>query len=244
QKYYINFLRDMGVIDATDEDQTRWARGVRPRPLLQVWSSHKYMLNKTGQDFNFPLFRKIQTVGDVDIYRNDFFLDFGFTYDQVTPKSAIASMDYLKKDITILRSAIIDDEDSDLLSQFPAFPINSIPGNYTPDLVVNDINARRSALFQMTDFSEKAFAGTIQTDQRKLLCFTTPYDKGWSAKIDGQSAPIRKINIGFMGLVIEPGQHTIEMRYTPQYYWLSVLISILSLGLWGFLFWRSKNTTE
>jgi len=44
-----------------------------------------------------------------------------------------------------------------------------------------------------------------------------------------------------MGLVLEPGQHTIEMSYRPRFFGLSVLISLFSLGLWGFLFWRSTS---
>ena len=56
-------------------------------------------------------------------------------------------------------------------------------------------------------------SGTISLDQSKLLVLSIPYQKGWSAYVDGEKAELKNVNIMYMGLSLTPGEHTIELRF-------------------------------
>ena len=63
-------------------------------------------------------------------------------------------------------------------------------------------------------FTRNGFTGTIKTSSAKFLCFTLPYDAGWSCYVDGKKAVILKANIGFFGVELPEGEHKIEMVYS------------------------------
>ena len=56
----------------------------------------------------------------------------------------------------------------------------------------------------------------ITLSEPKLLCFSIPYNKGWTAYVDGEKAEIFPVNTMNLGIELEPGEHEIELRYrTP-----------------------------
>lgn len=58
--------------------------------------------------------------------------------------------------------------------------------------------------------------GSISLKKPKVLCFALPYDKGWSARVDGQPVGLLCGNRMFLALPLEAGDHQIELRYrTP-----------------------------
>lgn len=77
--------------------------------------------------------------------------------------------------------------------------------------------------------------GTINLEDKKLLFFSIPYDQGWSALVDGQEAKLERVNIGFMGLLLEPGEHTVELEYSPPYLFAGMTVSVTALFLFVFL---------
>jgi uncharacterized membrane protein YfhO len=94
---------------------------------------------------------------------------------------------------------------------------------------VEDIKKLRKNIFQIRKHSNDYIAGDIVLDKNKLLFLSIPYDKGWQAKVDGKAADIEKINIGFMGLLLNRGFHSIELQYVPPFLITGVAVSLLSL---------------
>ena len=49
-----------------------------------------------------------------------------------------------------------------------------------------------------------------------LVFFSVPYDKGWSATVNGQKVDIEKVNVGFMAVKVPAGESIISFNYeTP-----------------------------
>ena len=48
------------------------------------------------------------------------------------------------------------------------------------------------------------------------LFLTLPYDKGWSAKLDGHSVTLDKAQEGFMKVTAPRGEHVVELTFFPQ----------------------------
>jgi len=70
--------------------------------------------------------------------------------------------------------------------------------------------------FENVDIQNNCIKGTIKSDTKKILCLSIPYSDGWTAYVDGKKAELLPANTWSMALILEDGEHTIELRYfTP-----------------------------
>jgi len=94
----------------------------------------------------------------------------------------------------------------------------------------------KSDSLRLVEFSEDYLKGTIQTNTDKMLFFAIPYDRGWSARLNGKKRSLEKINFGFLGLEIPPGAHTVELQFRPRLLhegiFISVLFIFITMGLY------------
>ncbi|MCD8342298.1 MAG: YfhO family protein [Clostridiales bacterium] len=72
--------------------------------------------------------------------------------------------------------------------------------------------------------------GTISLDESKLLCLSIPYSEGWTAYVDGEEAELIRTNVAYMGLLLDAGDHTIELRYTTPYLKIGAIVSCIGVA--------------
>jgi hypothetical protein len=79
---------------------------------------------------------------------------------------------------------------------------------------------------------------------RGMVILTDTWFPGWRATVDGRAAVIEKAYGAFRGVVVDAGDHTIEMRYRPWSVFIGAgLTGIATLvALW--MAWRRKAKTE
>lgn len=82
----------------------------------------------------------------------------------------------------------------------------------------------------ITKKTDTFISGQINMLQNDYLCFSIPYDKGWSVFVDGKEVQIIELFNTFIGVKLEKGTHTIEMKYIPQGFHLGIIISIIVLS--------------
>ena len=75
------------------------------------------------------------------------------------------------------------------------------------------INKLREDVLENINVGNDKVSGTINLKKNKILCLSIPYSKGWSAKLDGKKADLLKANSLFMALLLEAGEHKIELEY-------------------------------
>ncbi|MBP2098153.1 YfhO family protein [Enterococcus rivorum] len=87
-------------------------------------------------------------------------------------------------------------------------------------------------------------AATVQLDQEQVLLTTIPYDKGWTATIDGKKVEIPAFKQAFLTLPIPAGKHKIEFIFLPQGFKVGAslfFISISSFGIYQHFLKKSKK---
>lgn len=62
-------------------------------------------------------------------------------------------------------------------------------------------------------FDSQNISGTVDVKKDGVLLLTIPYDKGWSATVDGAETEIDAISNALMGIRLSEGQHTIALHY-------------------------------
>jgi uncharacterized membrane protein YfhO len=100
------------------------------------------------------------------------------------------------------------------------------PGEYTFDslnvicLPLNNMHEKVKALkenvLENVVTSNNLITGNIKLDKTKILCLAIPYNGGWTAYVNGKPAELLRVNTIYSGLLLEPGDYTIELKYfTP-----------------------------
>jgi uncharacterized membrane protein YfhO len=56
-----------------------------------------------------------------------------------------------------------------------------------------------------------------------LLVVSQIYSEGWKATVDGEAADVLQTDHALLGILVGPGEHTIELRYAPD---------ALAVGVW------------
>ena len=76
--------------------------------------------------------------------------------------------------------------------------------------------------------TQTGFTAHIAAKEAGMLVFTIPYDKGFTAAVDGQKTGIIPCDVAFMGVWVEPGEHEIVFTYKTRMLGLGVAMSAVS----------------
>ena len=93
--------------------------------------------------------------------------------------------------------------------------------------------AMQESSFEVTEFEDTQLTGTVNADEDGQLLFTTiPYEEGWNITVNGKAvAPETAVDDTFIAIPLEKGENTVKMKFSPDYWKLSQLISILGAVL-------------
>jgi hypothetical protein len=70
---------------------------------------------------------------------------------------------------------------------------------------------------------------TSSSSPEQLAVFSDIYyDKGWKSYIDGEKAPHFRVNYVLRGMIVPPGEHTIEFKFEPKSYYIGNKVSLAS----------------
>ena len=93
------------------------------------------------------------------------------------------------------------------------------------------VQQRKAASLENVTEEMNSVSGTIDTEKDQLLVLSIPYQNGWSAYVDREKVPIRKVNIMYIGLDLKAGTHTVELHYEMPGIRISIVISVVSFGI-------------
>ena len=106
------------------------------------------------------------------------------------------------------------------------------------DSYTEKIAERTEDTLQNLKFDYNVITGNITLTESKLLCLSMPYADGWTAYINGEEAELLKVNGMYCGLMLDPGEHNIELRYQTPGLKYGVVISAVSIALFVFFLFR------
>ncbi len=94
-----------------------------------------------------------------------------------------------------------------------------------------------SAGFSLKSFSNGQVSATFDAQRDETLLISIPYEKGWSATVNGREVPVHELYGGLLGIDVTAGENDIELHYMTPGLIPSAIISIL--GIAAFCAWRA-----
>ncbi len=109
--------------------------------------------------------------------------------------------------------------------------------NY-PDL----IEKRKEHTLDHETIETNTVTGDISLTERKLLCFSIPYSKGWRAWVDGTKQELLRANVMYMALPLEKGTHEIRLEYRTPGLGTGMILSLIGFILFlGIIIYGRKK---
>ena len=81
-------------------------------------------------------------------------------------------------------------------------------------------------VWNVTEFSDTTLKGDITVKEDGLFCTVIPYTKGWELYVDGvETETVALLNGAYIGAHLTAGTHTVELKYTPEWFLPGIAIS-------------------
>lgn len=172
------------------------------------------MSDKDSALNKLEIYEKIDTQGDYDIYKTDYALPMGFAYDNYYLTSDVK--DNKKVDNLMVRAAILNTEQAekyaDILNKLSA----ETSGDISVETFKQDARERISQRVHEFTINREGFTAVSNYDTEKLVVFSVPWCKGWSATVNGEPVEVDKVNGGFCAVRVPQGKSEISFTYeTP-----------------------------
>lgn len=84
-------------------------------------------------------------------------------------------------------------------------------------------------------------SGNITMKEDGYFVTSIPYDKGFTAYVDGKEVATEVVNTAFLGFPLAKGVHTIRLEYHSPGFLIGVCVSTLGLLLFGFMIIMTKK---
>ena len=209
------------------------------RPLLSV----KYLLNReSGKGFvdddgNTLMsgYKYIKTSGGYYVYENENYIPYGFSYDYYMSESFCESYSDESRSRLMLKAMLLSDEQISKYKDYMKniedideedfFESNTTMSLTDSAMAIDSKNLAQTAAYSF-ETDNFGFTAKVARTDKSLVFFSVPYDKGWSATVNGKAVEIEKVNVGFMAVPVEAGNSTIRFDYETPMLALGIKVTI------------------
>lgn len=93
------------------------------------------------------------------------------------------------------------------------------------------IEGPTSLSFDADDSNSISGKVEVAATDGQMLLVRVPYDKGWSATVDGSPVEIERADVGFMAIHLGQGSHDVVFEYRTPYLASGTCVSVLGIVL-------------
>lgn len=217
---------------------------------LRGLTSCRWLFDYAGDSDNFkgdngpamPGWSYYATQNGFDIWQNDYYIPLGFTYDEYISRTQYDALQESDRDLSMLKAVVLDDDQilryGDILQDAQTGSMS-----FTQDAYYKDCLARRASSCSTFSRDNTGFTAQITTTKDQLVFFSVPYEKGWTATVNGEPVKVEKVNVGFMAVKVPQGTSTIRFNYMTPGLIPGIFITLGAVGIFLLYlsFWKRKK---
>lgn len=192
-------------------------------------------VNKKGE-LTLSGYKKIDKNKNLNIYENENYIPYGFTYDSYYLESDTSKLTKEEKSTLLLKGVLLNDKQANKYKNIlKKYKVEQDNLSYDEKEYEKDCkNIKKRTLAQNFKITKDGFRCDFQDAKKEnLVFFSIPYDTGWTAYIDGEKVEIENVNKGFMALDVLSGKHKIEFKYKNNIAAYSKYVSLIGIAIFG-----------
>ena len=225
-----------------------------PASLYELRSlfSSKYLFVREGKATQEQIYDFVpgavyyDTQNGFDIYENQYFIPFGFCYNNCIGDFVFKTLNYEQRRKALIRYMYLDDKDIEKYQDVLPEEIEVLIDTLNDDNFVFDVEARRTNVVNNFSIDKMGFSSDIDLPEDNLVFFSIPFEKGWSATVNGKPVEIIKANVGFMAIKCNKGHNDIRFNYFTPGLREGAIVSLI--GVFGFIIYvilfRKKSSKQ
>ena len=172
-----------------------------------------------------------------DVYVNPHFIPMGFTYDYFIRDELFqrikndVELKIYASDRILVRDLILTDEQAeryaDILEEDAEYPEEAL----SEEEFYRLSDERAASACTTFTYDPSGYQATIDLPRENLVFFTIPWDKGFTAYVDGEQATLEKVDYGFIAVLVPAGEHEIRLEWKPYGLGYGIAASVVGLLL-------------
>lgn len=167
-------------------------------------SENKNTLNMRG--FNY-----MDSQNGFNVYENEYYIPMGFAYDTYLTYDEFAELSPENKTRSLISSLVLTDEQiekyKDILTHYN---INEYNGDSTYTKACIDKKSKACSEFKPDN---NGFSAEINLSKSSLVFFSVPYDKGFTAYVNGKKTDIEEVDGGLIAIACDEGENKIRVDF-------------------------------
>ncbi len=212
-------------------------RNVASRPektyyALRSLLSVKYYFDEVDKEknaFDMRGFEYVNTQNGFNVYENKNFIPMGMAYNTYLTYDEFEALSTENKTRNLISALVLTDEQiekyGDILTHYN---INEYNGDSTYTIACKDKMQRAASEFSADN---KGFSAGINLSKDSLVFFSVPYDKGYTAYVNGKRVDIEEVDGGLTAVMCKKGENII--RFDFELYGLreGMILSLMGIVL-------------
>ncbi len=183
-------------------------------------------------------FEYLKTENGYHIFENTNYIPMGFTFTKYITEDQYYSIHESLRSEVLISSIVLNESQAKLYGQYLEHELSPEKPFYYEDFQQEVRYRNISSSYKFT-YDEKGFTSKIYLTRDNLVFFSVPYEKGWTAYVNGKETVIEKVDVGFMAVFAESGFNEIVFVYeTPGLKAGAIIsgISLIALAVYWFFF--------
>lgn len=199
-------------------------------PGVRCLTSVKYVFDASNSaKIDMPGYERVGQQLNFTQWENKNYIPMGFTYTKYLSQSEFDNA--ANKDQVLLKAILLNDNQIEKYKSFLEPFSTDEEHSYTADHLAIDCAARREHTCSEFSYDNKGFSAKITLPSENLVFFSVPYDKGWTATVNGKPVTVEKVNVGFMAVDCKAGTSEIRFEYTTPGLYTGIAVTGGSVGV-------------
>lgn len=228
----MEFYPEIGVTRDVASRPERSCKAIRYLFSVRYYFDEVTPDNLEPEGIDLPGFSYYDTQNGFHIYKNDYALPMGFTFDTYVSRSQWETYSESDRCNLLLRALVLEDDAVETYQKDMQKLPDAVHQMSDEDLLAECTERAKTACDSFT-YNSKGFHATISTDQPNLVFFSVPWEEGWSAEVNGEPVSIEKADVGFMAVPVPAGDSEITFTYHTSGLKAGALLSLGGLVLFA-----------
>lgn len=226
-------------------------RDVASRPSCDYYAlrgllSCKYLFDDTTDDQDFhnedygnemPGWEYYGEENGCYIYENNYYIPMGFMFDTYLTDTDWETLYEYDRHLALMKALVLTEEQMEKYSDITGYSSYNgkeiIDGfSYSYDDYYRECKKLQKNCCSQFAYNNDGFTAEITNNGGdNLLFFSIPYDKGWTAYVNGVETEIEKVDKGFMAVKV-PGNSTSSIKFLynqPGFTWGIIITSVCGI---------------